>query len=341
MATRLLSIGAILIAGCIHSNADSAELIDTVLANVGTEVILYSDIMAAIGSALPEIQRTSPSVQERDRRIGELVRSALEESIQSKLLYREAIRSGLMVSDESVESEIEEIRDRFDTPEDFLKALEESGETMSDFREQTRKRILASYMGSTRLRELENDVVVSESEVAQFYEDNKEQFMRSERVRARQIQLRVNKDETARAKAAARLQLLKEEIEDGAAFEDLARLHSQVPGAEDGGIIGWVERGDLRPELEEALFGLKESELSDVITSPFGVHLLTIDAHQEAGLADLDEARTFIEPELRAQAAAVKFDTWYGDLRKRSQVRVYLEQLMADQPDDSVQGSTP
>jgi parvulin-like peptidyl-prolyl isomerase len=327
MIKKIAIATALLVSEMASVNAYSGEVIDSVLASVGPEVILYSDIMIAIRPAIPSLQKSSNSAQEYSTKLEALLKDALEEAIRSKLLYRQAQLKGMMVSDERVEMAVENLRKKFPTNEEFLEELKASGESLSDFREQTRKNILAGYMGDERFRELEQDVVVTEAEVAEYYEENKPQFMRTERVRVRQIMFRANKDETARAKAVTRLQLLKEEIQDGADFGDLARLHSQGAAAEDGGIIGWIQKDDLIPALDAVAFATKENELSEVFTSPLGVHLLKVDEFQEAGLAALDEARTFIEPVLRSKAASKKFDTWYNDLRKRSQVRVFLEQL--------------
>jgi len=328
MLIRPLIVTSVLLS-VASTPSHSGELVDSVLANVGSEVILYSDIMSAIGGLVVEIERTSKTQAEYNRRIQELVDEALEESIESKLLYREAQKKGLRVPEEAVEGEIDRVRKLY-PPGKFEELLKEAGETMSDYRDKTRKKILAMAMSSDQVAKFEKDAVVSETEVSQFYEEYKEEFLRSERMEVRQIMLRVNSDQTARKKAATRLQLLKEEIEAGADFGDLARLHSQATGAEDGGTWGWVERGDLHVKLEEAVFSTEIGTLSDVVMAQFGVHLFIADNYREAGYQELDEARSIIEPELRARAAADKYETWYQDLRKRSQVREYKGELYTD-----------
>ena len=97
-----------------------------------------------------------------------------------------------------------------------------------------------------------------------------------------------------------------------------------IKPAEDGGIIGWVQRGDLKGPLDEAAFALGEGEVSGAIETEEGFHLVKVEKKEAAGLATLDDARKDIEPELRRAAAGEKFKKWMEDLRKRSKVQVFI-----------------
>ena len=88
-----------------------------------------------------------------------------------------------------------------------------------------------------------------------------------------------------------------------------------VSGAGVGGLVG---------QLDEAAFTLAEGEVSEVIESNQGFHLLKVDKKEAAGEATLDDVRAIIEPELRRAAAAEKFKKWMADLRKRSRVQLFI-----------------
>jgi parvulin-like peptidyl-prolyl isomerase len=127
-----------------------------------------------------------------------------------------------------------------------------------------------------------------------------------------------------RREAIERLRALRSDIEGGASFEELARDVSQAPGAQEGGIIGWVARGDLVAALEDAVFALQPGEVSGVVESANGAHLLKVDERQEAGSATFEDVRTDIEPVIRARKRDAVFGQWMDDLRERSRVRVFL-----------------
>ena len=257
------------------------------------------------------------------RRAEEALDEALEQAIEYRILYREALLAGFELPEDAVENRIAEIKKQYESTEDFEQMLEEAGETMSEFRERIRMQILAVSMSMHKRRELEDQAVVSEGEVRQYYKDHQDEFTHPERVRVRRIFLPAEDEEDARAAARARIDALKEELAMGADFAELARAHSQGPEAEDGGSIGWVRRGDLVPALEEAVFALDPGETSDAVETEWGVHLLLVEEKDAAGATPFEEARTEIESILRAQNTQEQFRKWMAGLRKRSRVRVF------------------
>ncbi|MCC6699043.1 MAG: peptidylprolyl isomerase [Candidatus Hydrogenedentes bacterium] len=314
-----LALAFSVFAGIVRS-----ETVDQVVANVDTEVILLSDIMAELGPQAGELRRNAANEEEFNKALQDKIRATLEQAIENKILLREAQLAGLVVDDDTVEKRLEEYKKLFDSNEAFLKELENAGETLSDLRSRLRKQMLARTMAVRKTRELEDGIVVSESEVAQYYEDHKSDFSHPERVRCYQIFIAAPADAAQRAVAKARLEQLRDDIDAGSEFGELAVQYSEAPGKEDGGVIGWVERGDLVKALEDTAFGLEPGQISGVVESDSGFHLLTIDKKEDAGLATLDEVRKDIEPLIRSEAASVQYKKWMDELKKRSRVRVFI-----------------
>ncbi len=317
-------ICAFLLTAVSNQAQGELELVDEVVATVDKEVILYSEIVSVIGSELKNIQETSTTQSDYDRRTNILIRDALEEAIESRILLDEARKLSVQVPDEDVEERISELRDSYDNEEEFLAALRDAGESLSDLREKTRNQIMARYSAQSKLMALEEEIVVSEDSILQYYQDNMDEYERPERVRVRQIFLLSRPSTDERERALARLEELRIEIEAGADFAELAKLHSQAPGADKGGIIGWQERGDLVPVLDEPAFSLQVGVTSEVLQTAGGVHLLRVDEHQEVSHATFEEVRLTIEPEIRTKLAEDRYYKWLGDLRGRSRVRIFL-----------------
>jgi peptidyl-prolyl cis-trans isomerase D len=160
--------------------------------------------------------------------------------------------------------------------------------------------------------------------VVQYYKDHLSEFQHAERAHVYQIFLPAGQDAQTRATVKARLEQLRAEIESGSTFEELAEQYSQAPGAKDGGTIGWVARGDLVHALEDGAFALKPGELSEVVETEGGFHLLMIDKKEAAGVAPLDDVRKGIEPKLRAEAAGAHFKKWLEEMKRRSSVQVFI-----------------
>ena len=297
-----------------------AEIVDAVVATVDTEVILQSDIMAEIQSALRVM--TEGQIREEGEA---LFNEALEQAIEAKILYREGILNDIPVTDEMVENEIERVRklNDYETETAFRDALAEDGLTMPEFRERTRKRVVALSMGYNKRQFLRKEAVISEAEIAQYYQDHLDDFQKPERVKLYRIFLPIDKKADNRATVQAQLEAIKEELALGADFSELAKQHSKGPFAADGGFAGWIHRDDLQPQLEEVAFGLAEGDVSPIIETETGMMLLKAAEKVEAGLAEFDEVRTEIEPILRDNYAAERYERWMAELRKRSRVRKY------------------
>jgi parvulin-like peptidyl-prolyl isomerase len=301
-----------------------AEVVDQIVATVDREAILLSEVMADLAPEINELQANAASQDEFDRVVNRRLRETLDQAVDSRILYREALMAGLEVDDEIVERRLTELKQLYPSNEEFMKELEEAGETMSDLRARLGKQMLARAMAANKTAQFEKEAVVSESEVAQYYEDHRDDFMRPERARCRQIFMPVEEGGPSPAIVNARLEEVQKELAAGASFADLAEAFSAGAGAKEGGLIGWVTRGDLVEPLENAAFSLEEAGTTDIIQSQYGFHILKVEQKEEAGLASLEEVRKEIEPILRSQAAAERFKKWVAELRKRSRVRVFI-----------------
>lgn len=306
--------------------AEEGDLIDAVVATVDKDVILYSDLMSQVGVAIEELRRTSATREDFLRESNELVQDALDNSIERLLMAREARKyPQLAVSDKELDEQIQRIReDKGSTIEDFVKEV--AGGSMAEYREWVRTQIIALRMTMMKTRSFDSEVTVTSQEVADYYEAHSDEYQKQERVYVRQILLRVEGDDAERERARAKLELIRDEILQGADFEAMAKMHSQAFGAELGGAIGWQRRDDLIEPLSTAAFDLPAGGVSEVIDTQFGVNLLKVDEREEAGAVSLADVSLEIEEILRQQGADEKYQTWLADLRKRSRVRVFLPQ---------------
>jgi len=283
-----------------------------------------STAMDEIAPLLASLQGTGVSGQDAAADAEKALREALDQAIERKILYRQALLAGLEIPDNEVEERLDKIKKQYASQDDFLKLLEEAGETMSDFRDRLRKQIMAISMGMRKRQEFEKEAVISEAEVSQYYTEHASEFARPERVRLRRIFLSADKDAPSRALVKARIEALRDEILLGADFATLAREHSSGPDAAEGGLVGGVVRGALVPELETAAFALESGAVSEVVETEWGFHLLKVEVHEPAGQAAYEEVRTEIEPRLRAHYADERYRKWMDELRKRSRVRVFI-----------------
>ncbi|MBJ6763299.1 SurA N-terminal domain-containing protein [Myxococcaceae bacterium JPH2] len=146
-----------------------------------------------------------------------------------------------------------------------------------------------------------------EKEIKDYYDANKFVYQQPERIRARQILVKLAPDATAEQKAQAktRAEALRQEIAGGKDFAAVAKASSEDPGSKDkGGDLGWIERGSWEPALADAAFALKAGEVSQPVETKFGVHLVKVDEKQAAQDKKLEDVKGEIATTLYKQDKA-------------------------------------
>jgi len=155
---------------------------------------------------------------------------------------------------------------------------------------------------------IQSQATVSDAEVKSWYESHKDKYQQPEERRASHILIMAKNDgEKAAAKAKAE-DVLKEVRKAPAKFAELAKQYSQDPGsAKAGGDLGFFGRGSMVKAFEDTVFKQKEGEISDVLESEFGYHIIKLTGIKAAKVRSLDEVRADIEGELKRQTATRKF----------------------------------
>lgn len=297
---------------------------DGIVASVGGEPILQSDVMQEILPKMQGMKESAASKEELESQIEPLFKEALEQVIEHFILYKEAQTLKIEVTQADVENHMAEVRKQYESPEAFQNALESAGYTLGDFRERMRKQMMAITVSMGKRRQFEKEAVVSESDLAQFYKDNEDKFRFPARYRVRRIFIQAAQEEAARKSALEKLTALRAQVLGGADFAELASANSQGPEAKEGGLMGWVKPGDLVEPLNSAVAKLAVGEMSEVLETEFGVQLLRVEEIESEGVVTFEEARTEIEPVLRKAKGEERYRQWMSTLRKRSDVRVMI-----------------
>ncbi|MGB4466980.1 MAG: peptidylprolyl isomerase [Azovibrio sp.] len=141
---------------------------------------------------------------------------------------------------------------------------------------------------------------------------------------ARHILIRVS-EVVSEADARRRLEDLRERLKHGEDFAELARLYSQDGSAAKGGELGWLNPGDTVPEFERAMDALQEGEVSEVIQSPFGFHLIKVEARRTQDLSQ-EKQRLAARQALRARKMDDAYQDWLRQLRDKTYVEYRLKE---------------
>jgi peptidyl-prolyl cis-trans isomerase D len=157
----------------------------------------------------------------------------------------------------------------------------------------------------------EQQVHITDADLRDYYDQHRDQYRTPEQVKVSHILIKTplpgpdgKVDEKAVAEARQRAEDLLKQIKNGASFEDLAKKYSEDPGsAKNGGSLGWVGRGQTVPEFEKVAFSLPKGQISGIVKSSYGFHIIRVDDKHGAELKPLDEVKSEIEPILKRQQA--------------------------------------
>ena len=324
-------VAPLLALGDLSGVPGQAVVVDAIVARVGPEVILQSELMLDIAPELNSLGGVARD--ELNRLVEQRMREALDRAIDNKILVREATKvEGLEVTDESVDARIAQIRKAYGGREDLRKAVESAGFTMRDFQEHVRKQILAGSIAVRKREGFKAQVCVREAEVAKYYQDHVSEFTHPERLKVRRIFLGTGSNQEAREEAKARVAEIREKITEGAGFAELAASYSEIPeeAAQGGMMSGWVTRDRLAEDVAGLVFALPEKGVSETIETPNGFVLYKVEQKESERVDDLDAVRALIEPKVRDHHADARYRKWLNERRKRSQVRIHLGQSARD-----------
>ncbi len=297
-----------------------AGMADRIVAVVNKDVITLSELNAAFEPFLQKMEATGATekVKADNKRI------LLNRMVDNLLIQQQAKKAGIVVKDEDVDGAINDLLKRRGLPkEELLRALEKDGTTLEDYRKGVRDQITR---GRLIQREVKAKVAVSDEEIGTYYLKRREDYEGKETVRIRQILLLMPKgdDPAAREKLKANAEAIHRRLLAGESFELLAAQYSQGPGADSGGDVGFIEKGVVLPEIEEAAFGLRIDQISPVIESSSGFHIIQVIDRRGGGVRSIESVRDEIRDSLAQEKIEKKFEEWLDLLRQKSHIEIKL-----------------
>lgn len=293
------------------------EITDKIIAVVNGEIITQNEFNAAFEPYLKRIDETYPG-SDKEAIIRQTKAALLQRFIDDLLIEQEAKKAGTSIKEEEV---MEVLRDSLARQnirmEDFLKKTESEGRSLETVKNEVR-----GQMMRTRLmrREIKSKVMISDQEIGEYYNRHRDEYEGKEAVRIKQILLLIpkNADEETKAGIRNEAQQILNRAASGEPFDLLAMKYSQGPEAQQGGDIGFIEKGVIIPEVEKAAFSLPLEQISNVIESSLGFHIIKVIDKRGAGLKKIESVREEIKTKLEDEKLEKKYDEWISAVRKKS-----------------------
>jgi peptidyl-prolyl cis-trans isomerase SurA len=309
------------------SQPTAALMIDRIVARVNDDVITLSELQEE-GLPLFERLRANYTGEELESHVQRAEREFLDQLILRRLQLQYANQIGIIASDNDINAALKDVLTRNNlSQEQLTELLTREGLTLQDYKDRLREQIILARLMNQAVR---SRVSVDASEVDAYFKAHQDEFNQPAQAKVRHIFFRIDPGlppaqlEAVRERASRVLQ----EARNGANFGDLAQRHSEDATAANGGDLGVLRRGQALPEFEEVIFTMREGDISDVIRTPNGLHIVKIEAFSKGSEQSSPEIKAEIERRLLQGKMEQRFQDWTNELKDRAFIEITLHEAI-------------
>lgn len=310
---------------------DLAKDPQEVIMTVNDEEVKFEEYKKEMENLMRMMQSQGVPSSQVEQMLANFKSQIMEGLVSRVLLEQECINQKIEITDTEIEAKMLVLEANLPKNMTLQSLLEQSG--------MTREMLMTNIREQLKIEKLLKIEDPTEAEVADYYEANKERmFDKPEMVQARHILISFEQtdDDAAKLdKKSTAEKLLKQLKEEGADFAELAKANSGCPSKMSGGDLGEFGRGQMVPEFEKAAFEMRAGEISDVVETQFGYHIIQTLDHISPKTNSLEEVKGRISEMLRGRAIQEKIEPYMDELRQRANV-TYKEGFApeTDAPDE-------
>jgi len=287
-----------------------------IVAKVNGAEIKRADLENAIqGYAIEQLRKTADQLN--DKELTELRELALEKLLARELIYQEALLYGIVATEEAIDEEKYKIIANFPSEDEFYATLEKAGIDAITYHRMLRQDTSVNLMTDKKVADLPDP---PEEEIVAMYKKHPEKMIRRGRVRASHILSKLK--EGSEEQSLLKIRELQKQVT-AENLAELAMQNSDCPSKTAGGDLGWFRRGDMVKQFEEVAFAMQPGEVSDIVATQFGFHLIKLIEREEDVSLALDEARPQIIKFIKEESSSRMLKEWVEELKERATIEFF------------------
>jgi len=287
------------------------------VARVNGVVIYKADYDSALAAFMQNNQMGPDATEDQKKEAQKMVMDGL---IGSELLYQKAKTIPIEVPQAEVDDAIKQMRSGMGEA-GFQNELQRRGMSQADVEGLVKQNLMIQKLIKEQVLDR---VTVSDAEMKAFYDEHQKEMQKPEDVEASHILVRSSSSDPADKRAAARKKIDEalSKIKSGEDFAATAKTYSEDTSASQGGTLGAIHRGQTVPAFEEAAFKLNVGQVSDVVESQFGYHIIKVTGKHPAGVAEMSEVKDRIGEFLKQKKSRETVETMVASLRAAAKVEI-------------------
>ena len=284
---------------------------DAIIAIVNDDVITLKDLRQYLSSMAAQLRVENKTPDEIRQIMGEYEQKGLNKLIEDKLILAAANDKGIDIRVELVDKRIQEIKDRYSSEEDFLKAINAEGMTVSDLKKKMTDQLKVKYEVDM---EVKDKIFVNPQDVTEYYNKHLSEFNRKPMVNLQSIF--VTFDKYSRQEARNRVDEARSRLLAGEDFDKVFKKYS------DGSSLGEVEQGQMADAVENVVFNLKIEEVSDPVEVDNGIYVFKAIGISPGKQQTIAEVKDQVYGKLLDDQFQTKFKKWVEKLRQKAYVEI-------------------
>jgi peptidyl-prolyl cis-trans isomerase C len=253
----------------------------------------------------------------------EILRRALDQLVTYAVLTQETKSRNITVTDADIDGNLKQMQSQFPSEEEFKKALASRGMSLEQLKSDAR-----TDMSITKMMDAEvaNQPAPTDAQVREFYDKNPDKFKQEEQVRASHILFRVDEkaSEADKKKVRAQADSVLKQAKGGADFAELAKKYSADGSAQQGGDLNFFTKDAMVPAFSDAAFAMQPGQISDVVTTQFGYHIIKVTERKAASTVAFDTVKDRIREFLTQQQKQQRAEAFIAELKKKAKIEVLV-----------------
>src|SRR3989338_3019969 len=254
--------------------------------------------------------------------IKEINKAIIDDLVGRELLIQNCNKIGIKITDDELNKELSAIKSRFPNEEQFNHVIKSKNLTIDEVKSDVKK---ALAIKNLMKNEIEDKISINEKAVDEYYKNNSSKFVEGESVKASHILVNADKSSSKEEKDKARKKIdgLLIRVKKGEDFAKLAKENSDDPGSgQNGGDLGFFGKGMMVPNFEKAAFSLNKGEVSDVVETEFGYHIIKMVDKKPGRTIPLNDVHDKLKDYLKSMEVNKKLSEYIANLRKTADVKV-------------------
>ncbi|MBM3224022.1 MAG: hypothetical protein FJZ47_09500 [Candidatus Tectomicrobia bacterium] len=304
--------------------AQKAQMLDGIAAVVNEEIITISDVRDAMAPEAEHLagQYTGVTLEQQ---VKASYKRTLTNLVDVQLQLTRARQLNLRVSDDDIAQQIDALKKQNQlSDEQFLQLLKTRGLTLEAYKKQVYEGLLVSKVVNAEVR---SRLTVLDTELQQAYQARQQQYQVAGGQTVSHILFLLPQfaSEAEEQRLRTKAETILQQVRGGADFSTLARQYSDGPSAETGGLLGTFKPGELLPGFEEATAQLQPGQISDVVRTRVGFHIIRLEARQAAGMRPFDEVQEELKTAILRDKTERKYQEWLDALRQQAYIKILHE----------------